>query len=508
MAQSDYVRAVPNPVYPEAIFSLVLLDDGNERTVGGQLNERLKWRTGDGSFAIAIGSNRQIEYADNLAVLGRGRDANVMISNPFVCSKHCSFALHPTTHAVVLYNHAQDRTTFHRRRGSFAVVPTDGLSLPYQVNAEIRLGNPGSYCVRFRLLWHRDPTKIKEGEGTKDASKNLATVVRRKLYPKQYNYQALWQEIRQTRHLKHDNLVEIIAWTMKKEETENVIEWTIDSKHGSLFSLIESQDDASGTANHGIARLAMGHILQALDYLSFKGIAHGGVRPENILYTRLDSQPEFHFQLGDFGHCIEHQTSRSNVGTDPFIAPEIDAENPLKTCKADIWSLFVTTIWTLDVKNYRTNPARQTKNSILDASQSQVMHNLRTMASINPDERPSAAQLLVRCFEGEGLSTAKEKIQHIDDPISATEFPFSMRKAPTVISTKQTAAEPLSDKEQGGRSNTWLLEIKGQRLLVCKFDAVPWLWLPLLLLTTVCEPWLRFVAPEPSMAALDLDKLE
>jgi serine/threonine protein kinase len=67
------------------------------------------------------------------------------------------------------------------------------------------------------------------------------------------------------------------------------VEIFIGLKKGTLETLIKSRADASAVANS-----AYPQTLQELDHLTWKGIVHQDVKPENILYV---SQPDGQYQF-------------------------------------------------------------------------------------------------------------------------------------------------------------------------------------------------------------------
>ena len=117
-------------------------------------------------------------------------------------------------------------------------------------------------------------------------------------------------------------------------------------KEGTLESLVESGADASAIADSVFPQM-----LQALDCIAWKGIVHRDVKPENILYI---SQPDgqYQFQLGDFGLCNYIINAATFTGTRLYMAPEMFREGD-QTHKVDVWSLFVTMLWTLDAGEFR-----------------------------------------------------------------------------------------------------------------------------------------------------------
>jgi serine/threonine protein kinase len=86
-------------------------------------------------------------------------------------------------------------------------------------------------------------------------------------------------------------------------------------------------------------------MLQAFDCLAWKGIVHRDEKPENILYV---SQPsgQYQFQLRDFGLCNRVVNAATFAGTRLYMAPKMFRKGG-QTSKLDVWSLFVTMLWTL-----------------------------------------------------------------------------------------------------------------------------------------------------------------
>lgn len=144
------------------------------------------------------------------------------------------------------------------------------------------------------------------------------------------------------------------------------------------------------------------------------------MKPENILYV---SQPDgqHQFQLGDFGLCNRIVDATTFAGSRLYMAPEMfRGEN--QTHKVDVWSLFVTMLWTLDAGEFRQrsnqfkNDAEVQRAVLSAASNVDSVSKIREMAILNPEERASAAQILVKHFDGVGLSTPWNQVPAL--PIS------------------------------------------------------------------------------------------
>ena len=180
-------------------------------------------------------------------------------------------------------------------------------------------------------------------------------------------------------------------------------------KAGTLESLIES-----GSC-HPVAESVFYQMLQALDCLAINDIVHRDVKPENILYVPLPDN-QYQFQLGDFGLCNRSINALTYAGTPIYMAPEISFQKGEQTHKVDVWSLFVTMLWTLDVGGFRQrseqfkSPSEVHESVLFAASNENAISKIREMAIANPEERASAAQMLVKCFNGAGLSTPRNHV--------------------------------------------------------------------------------------------------
>jgi len=132
------------------------------------------------------------------------------------------------------------------------------------------------------------------------------------------------------------------------------------------------------------------------------------------------------------------------------MAPEM-FQKAKQTHKVDVWSLFVTMLWTLDIRNFRKmanefKSIADIQNAVLSAALDEQVAQIREMAIVNPEERASAAQMLVKCFDGKGLSTPRNKVPAlIDRPAIVT---TATTRSPTAATTK-----PLARK-RGVQKNT------------------------------------------------------
>jgi serine/threonine protein kinase len=209
-------------------------------------------------------------------------------------------------------------------------------------------------------------------------------------------------------------------------------------KEGSLQSLIGS---GCATPINDLGNSVFHHMLQALDFLARKGIIHRDVKPENILYVSRE-ESQYVFQLGDFGLCNHALIAATFAGSPLYMAPEMFQKGE-QTHKVDVWSLYVTMLWTLDVGGFRK--ASNGFKSIADAqgavlfAASAVNHVSRIgeMAMVDPEERASAAQMLIKCYNGEGLATPRNQVPPLVSPAKAhTKAPASAGPASTCPASK------------------------------------------------------------------------
>jgi serine/threonine protein kinase len=181
-------------------------------------------------------------------------------------------------------------------------------------------------------------------------------------------------------------------------------------KEGTLESLVKNWKSPS--INTLTERLVH-QMLQALDCLSAQGIVHRDVKPDNILYV---SWPDgHHFQLGDFGLSNRAVDAKTFAGTPRYMAPEM-FRGGVHSHKADVWSLFVTTVWMLNPENFREEVSQcvsvDAVYKLLSKSAPAVI-NIQEMGRVDPEERASAAQMLIKLFNGEGLTTPRNAVQAI-----------------------------------------------------------------------------------------------
>lgn len=182
-------------------------------------------------------------------------------------------------------------------------------------------------------------------------------------------------------------------------------------KEGDLQSLILEK----GADPKIVAKVAFPQMLQALDYISWKGIVHRDVKPLNILYITLPDG-RYQFQLGDFGICNRIIDAATYTGTNFYMAPEMlpQGGGPRQTHKIDVWALFVTILWLLnpgDLRQKEFSTQGEVHNTVSwIATNVETFAPIREMAAFDPDERASAAQILVKQYNGGGLTTPRRFI--------------------------------------------------------------------------------------------------
>jgi len=167
---------------------------------------------------------------------------------------------------------------------------------------------------------------------------------------------------------------------------------------GSLRTLVAATTKTAELKE--ISQTVLHQMLQALDCIADCGIIHRDIKPDNILYEQRRGEggrPYHHFFLSDFGLSQEMVKAITITGTEPFMAPEV-VHRQKQTPKLDIWSLFVTVVWVSNADHFRSGcwkkSAKEIHPWLRQISMMPQFAKIRKMASYDPNDRPSAGELL------------------------------------------------------------------------------------------------------------------
>ncbi|EPE05181.1 hsp40 co-chaperone [Ophiostoma piceae UAMH 11346] len=157
------------------------------------------------------------------------------------------------------------------------------------------------------------------------------------------------------------------------------------------------------------------HMLDALDFLEARDIIHRDIKPANILFECHGKQ-NYRFRLCDFGLAEYADQPMIPRGTRIYAAPETrwTREDGL-TCKADVWSLFVTILYSLRDTEFRAladDGAMRTRDDVYDYATdmrfdtNEFLWPMRGMAKFDPKWRSSPRQVMeqIRQSTSEPLS--------------------------------------------------------------------------------------------------------
>lgn len=192
-------------------------------------------------------------------------------------------------------------------------------------------------------------------------------------------------------------------------------------KDGSLSDLIEQRI----IADDNLASRLFLQMLRGLDYLACSDIIHRDIKPDNILYTHI-ADGTYIVQIADFGLAKYAYNAATRCGTPIFMAPEVlFRPGRQQSTKMDVWSLFVTIAYAKNADHYHEKyPHLHTDNDIyeaaMDAAKDPKMAKMKEMAIEDPVKRASAAQMLLRLCNGEGMTTPRERVNDPDQHMRGT----------------------------------------------------------------------------------------
>ncbi|KAF2793598.1 calcium/calmodulin-dependent protein kinase [Melanomma pulvis-pyrius CBS 109.77] len=392
---------------------------------------------------LNIGFQISTKSSHTLATIGR--TGNITVEGSSISRIQCSFEIHKDTEEIFLCDRSSSWSTqtfgpsarpFERERPDRRVVVARSVnekfgfsSVSYRedhprftrtVDDETQTALPSKRATRIHTPGVHGPANMiryykKEsvgfgsyGEVYKAVNVDSGELLALKLvkWPERqsYQYTMLKREVETLARLSHPNIVEFVSAQGFGEEC---LEISTPLKQGNIHDLIEKEVFVK---DHSTASLLLHHMLQAIDYVAFKGIVHRDVKPANILYT---SQPNgaYTFQLADFGLCNLIADARTCAGSPIFMAPEVFSSlETSQTSKMDVWSLFVTQAYAMNVGGFRGKPSNTTGlkiRAVQEAANDPMFRFIQDMAIVDPERRASAAEMLEKLYNGEGRSTPR-----------------------------------------------------------------------------------------------------
>ncbi|KAJ4300560.1 hypothetical protein N0V88_003239 [Collariella sp. IMI 366227] len=234
----------------------------------------------------------------------------------------------------------------------------------------------------------------------------------------------LYREVSIMKELSHPHIVKCLG-TNNFDTDEPLVFMPL--SEGSLASLVGK--NTNGGLNKGtipMCDVVLKQMLSALDYLAFHKLCHRDLKPDNILYVK--EQGQYLFQLADFGFANRIDKANTVCGSPLYWAPEVYLEEENHTPKVDIWSLFVSIIEIhpncnkFPPHNIDIMTRHQLTKAVLVAADD-FAPELLPMAKLKPEDRASAAQMLLAIYNGEGLTTSKHAIKPLG-PAATTATPI------------------------------------------------------------------------------------
>ncbi|KAI0439398.1 kinase-like domain-containing protein [Xylaria telfairii] len=459
---------------PKALFALLPLSDRAHEVLRSPRNKRFLSKLGNGTPVLDIGHVRsKSANSSTLVTLGRDGDIVLEGGNisKTHCSFEIDPDTHVVM--FYDRSHSQTCQVYGQPSYPFQYGRPRKIAVLHNLNGIIGIGGVGRDLFQFRIKWYQDTLETIEkarerGEFALDENSHLAeTIDESETAPvsgretRLHTAGALPLPIRWTSigHLgsgtfgdvhkgidiDHGKFIAVkslrgsgaggnaeklrAAWfreakilsTMKHPHIIEYIwsqGWDVGPvniimplKDGSLTSLMELQNRLCTTKE--IIRLASYQILQAIDFLATRAIVHRDIKPDNILYSVRSNQ--YHFELSDFGLSNYQAIANTMAGTMEFMAPELH-QYGVATHKSDVWSLFVALLWTSENKGFRkfvkTHKGMEGFHAAIAAlgSQERLVVDMMEMIALNPEERASAAQMLLNYYGGQGLSTPLRQI--------------------------------------------------------------------------------------------------
>ncbi|KAM3554295.1 hypothetical protein MY1884_006206 [Beauveria asiatica] len=189
----------------------------------------------------------------------------------------------------------------------------------------------------------------------------------------------------------------------------------MDLMEGSLHDMVNTKRRPMQLNDDALAIQVYHDVLKGLDYIHSKGFIHRDLKPANILWTLRDGQPSF--CIADFGVSNAQSLAKCLCGTPMFLAPEYEFRCP-QTPAVDLWALLMTIIWTANLYNFRaitwkSNVQRLLWVVELAERRWNDLGPVQELVVLDPKDRATASQMLVKVFGGNGLTTRRTDVPEL-----------------------------------------------------------------------------------------------
>lgn len=197
----------------------------------------------------------------------------------------------------------------------------------FVINAKERIGN---YQLH-RVIGTGSTCIVLEGQDRRSGETVAVKVMSRYDMESRGVLNKIQREISVMQRLSHENIVKCIEVITDGDLIYVVLEWCSD---GDLLSWI--MDGRIRNVDH--AKSLFVQVLNGVRYLHENGVAHGDLKPENVM-VNIDGT----VKLTDFGYCHVSRWAGNDEksGTLFYASPELLVNGFFDTFKSDIWALGV-----------------------------------------------------------------------------------------------------------------------------------------------------------------------
>ena len=197
--------------------------------------------------------------------------------------------------------------------------------------------------------------------------------------------------------LRHEFLVDELGLVQTSQGVGLLMEYC---PAGSVAAVVASR----GPLKMGEVLTVIAPVGEALSFLHQRGITHGDVSPRNILFTAAGKP-----KLGDFGTQTLRGQAPSDFGTSGFCAPEVGEKSNTGELEParDVYALAACTWYLLTGRAPALTQNRIPLGAMVPDINDEFVLLLEDALSVDPAQRPSAAEFTQRIFAG-GTPTAVE----------------------------------------------------------------------------------------------------